>query len=247
MSSPSFTIKELLEAGIHYGHQTRRWNPKMAPYIFGERNKIHIIDLDKTATLLDAALNALKKVVSNNGRVLFVGTKKQASDKIKDAAERSSQYYINHRWLGGLLTNAKTVNQSIERLKKLEKEIENPGKLTKKEVLKMTRKYDKLNRAIGGIREMGGVPDILFVIDTNFEKLAIQEANRLKIPVIAVVDSNSNPDGIDYIIPGNDDAIRAIQMYCDLAVGAIVEGLQIQLKNYTPDLGALENPDEVIS
>lgn len=243
MAMPTFTMRQLLEAGLHYGHQTRRWNPKMAPYIFGERNGIHVLDLGKTFPLLQQALQALRDVVAKGGRVLFVGTKQQASDKIKETAEKCGQYYINHRWLGGLLTNWKTVTQSIKRLKSLEQELASPGGLTKKEILKLERQCDKLNRAIGGIREMGGLPDILFVIDTNCEDIAIQEANRLKIPVIAVIDSNSSPWGIHYPIPGNDDAIRAIQLYCDLACEAVLDGIQAELQNSGADLGAFENPD----
>jgi small subunit ribosomal protein S2 len=243
MALPTFTIKQLLEAGLHYGHQTRRWNPKMAPYIFGERNGIHIMDLQQTATMLSYALKVISDIVGNGGRVLFVGTKQQASEKIKDAAEKCGQYYINHRWLGGLLTNSKTVNQSIKRLRILENDLASPDGLTKKEILKLQRQYDKLNRAIGGIRDMGGLPDVLFVIDTNCERIAIQEANKLKIPVVAVVDSNSDPDGVNYKIPGNDDAIRAIQTCCDFVADAVLDGLSRQLASHGEDAGALEDPD----
>lgn len=243
MAMPTFTMRQLLEAGLHYGHQTRRWNPQMEPYIFGERNGIHILDLEKTVPMLHHSLEALRNVVARGGRVLFVGTKQQASDKIKEAAERCGQYYINHRWLGGLLTNWKTVNQSIKRLRELEAELATPGGLTKKEILKIQRDHGKLDRAIGGIREMGGLPDIVIVIDTNREKIAIQESNRLKIPVIAIIDSNSSPEGIQFPIPGNDDAIRAIHLFSDLCVEAILDGLQAELTSSGIDVGGSEDPD----
>ncbi len=216
MALPSFTMRQLLEAGLHYGHTTRRWNPKMAPFIFGERNKIHILNLELTVPMLQRSIQVIRDTVSNGGRVLFVGTKPQAAEKVKEAAKRCGQYYVNHRWLGGMLTNWKTVNQSIKRLKEMEEELSSPGRLTKKEILSRQRERDKLENVIGGVREMGGLPDILFVIDTNKEDIAIKEANRLGIPVVAVVDSNSNPDGITYPIPGNDDALRAIDLYCGL-------------------------------
>jgi small subunit ribosomal protein S2 len=244
MALPSFTMRQLLEAGVHFGHTIRRWNPKMSPYLFGVRNGIHILDLQQTYPLLNQALKAVHDVVAEGGRVLFVGTKIQAADKIKDAAKKCGQYYINHRWLGGMMTNWKTVNQSIKTLKDLDVELENPGRLTKKEVLQLQRQRDKLEAAIGGIREMGGLPDILFVIDTNKESIAIEEANRLGIPVVAVLDSNSNPEGVKYPIPGNDDAIRAIEMYCDLISAAALDGLQAEMMAAGVDLGASMAPEE---
>lgn len=249
MAIPTFTLKQLFEAGVHYGHSKSRWNPQMAPYIYGTRDDIHIIDLEQTMPLLYKALEALRNIVSKGGRVLFVGTKMQASAKVQDAAQRSGQYYINHRWLGGLLTNWKTVTQSLKRLKDMEEKLNNPGGKTKKEILKLQRERDKLNRAIGGIREMGGIPDVIFIIDSNKESIAIQEAKRLRIPVISIVDSNSKLDGIDYIIPGNDDAMRAIQLYCDLAVGAILDGLQFEMRNSGIDIGASAVPsvEEVLN
>lgn len=237
MALPTFTLRQLFEAGVHYGHVTRRWNPKMAPFIFGARNGVHVIDLEQTVPMFHRALEAVRNVVSGGGRVLFVGTKVQASDKVKEAAKRCGQYYINHRWLGGTLTNWKTVNLSIKRLKDMEEQLAQPGRMTKKEILKLQREYDKLELAIGGIREMGGLPDILFVIDTNKEAIAIEEATRLGIPVVAVVDSNSNPDHINYPIPGNDDAIRAISLYCDLAADAVLDGLQAEMISAGIDIG----------
>lgn len=238
MALPSFTLRQLFEAGVHYGHVTRRWNPKMSPYIFGARNGIHIIDLEQTVTMLHHALEAIRNVVSSGGRALFVGTKVQASEKVKEAAKRCGQYYINHRWLGGMLTNWKTVNQSIKRLKEMEEQLAESSHLTKKEILSLKRQYDKLDLAIGGIREMGGLPDILFVIDTNKESIAIQEANRLGIPVVAVIDSNSTPEGVTYPIPGNDDAMRAISLYCELAAEAVLDGLQAEMRSAGIDIGA---------
>lgn len=237
MAMPTFTMRQLLEAGLHYGHTTRRWNPKMSPFIFGVRNGIHIIDLEQTVPMLYKALQVIRDVVAGGGRVLFVGTKPQASEKIKEAAKKCGQYYINHRWLGGTLTNWKTVNQSIKRLKEMEEVLENPGRLTKKEILKMTRERDKLDLALGGIRDMGGLPDALFVIDTNKEAIAIEEATRLGIPVIGVLDSNSSPEGVTYPIPGNDDALRAISLYCDLASSAVLDGLQAEMVSQGIDLG----------
>lgn len=246
--SAQFTMRQLIDAGLHYGHQTRRWNPKMAPYIYGVRNGIHIINLEKTAPLLSQALHVLTDVVSKGGRVLFVGTKQQASTRVKEAAIKCGQYYINHRWLGGLLTNWKTVNQSIKRLRASEAELASPAGLTKKEILKLQREHDKLDLAIGGIREMGGVPDILFVIDTNKEAISIQEASRLKIPVVGILDTNSDPRGVDFPIPGNDDAIRAVQLYCDLVVEAILKGLQAEIQSVGIDLGASEElPGEKVA
>ncbi len=241
MAVPSFTMRQLLEAGVHFGHTTRRWNPKMAPYIFGERNGVHILDLEQTSPLLSQALSFLRNVVSGGGRVLFVGTKRQASELVASAAERCGQYYVNHRWLGGTLTNWKTISFSIKRLKDLEARLaeENLG-LTKKELLNLTRNQEKLERALGGIKDMGGLPDAIFVIDTNKEHIAIAEAKVLGIPVVAVLDSNSDPNGVDYPIPGNDDAIRAIQTYCDLAAEAILDGLQQEVMQTGGDIGAAE-------
>ncbi|WP_375595963.1 30S ribosomal protein S2 [Algihabitans albus] len=239
MALPDLSMRQLLEAGVHFGHTTRRWNPKMAPYIFGERNNVHILDLQQTVPLFHQALVFLRQVAAGGGRVLFVGTKRQASDVVADAARRSGQYYVNHRWLGGMLTNWKTISQSIKRLKELDARLsEEESGLTKKELLIMTRDRDKLDRALGGIRDMGGLPDAIFVIDTNKEHLAINEANVLNIPVIAVLDSNSDPSGVAHPIPGNDDAIRAIQTYCDLAVEAILDGLQQEVMASGGDIGA---------
>jgi small subunit ribosomal protein S2 len=249
MALPTFTLRQLFEAGVHYGHLTRRWNPKMAPFIFGARNGVHVIDLEQTVPMFHRALEAVREVVSGGGRVLFVGTKVQASDKVKEAAKRCGQYYINHRWLGGTLTNWKTVNLSIKRLKDMEEQLAQPGRMTKKEILKLQRTYDKLELAIGGIREMGGLPDILVVIDTNKEAIAIEEATRLGIPVVAVVDSNSNPDYINYPIPGNDDAIRAINLYCDLAADAVLDGLQAEMISAGIDIGEAKTVsiDDIVS
>ena len=238
--STTFSMKQLLESGVHYGHITRKWNPKMAPYIFGKRNGIHIMDLEQTVPMLENALNVIKDVASNYGRVLFVGTKTQAADKIKESAQKCGQYYVNHRWLGGMLTNWKTINQSIKRLKTLEEKIEKPVGLTKKEILQLQREHEKLELALGGIREMGGLPDLIIVIDTIRESIAISEARKLGIPVVAVVDSNSCPDDVTYPIPGNDDATKAIELYCDLFSSAILEGLQKGLEKSGVDLGASE-------
>ena len=239
MALPSFTMRQLLEAGVHFGHHTRRWNPKMEPYLFGVRNGIHIIDLEQSVPMLHRGLQTLRDVVAGGGRVLFVGTKRQAQEPIAEAAKRCGQYYVNHRWLGGMLTNFKTISQSIKRLRELDERIttEESG-LTKRELLELTRDRDKLERALGGIKEMGGLPDILFVIDTNKEAIAVREANTLKIPVIAILDSTSSPDGIAYPIPGNDDAMRAIHMYCELASGAVLDGLQAELAASGIDVGA---------
>src|ERR1700682_3270431 len=221
MPIPTTTMRQLLEAGVHFGHHTRRWNPKMSPYIFGVRNGIHIIDLEQTVPLLRQGIEAIREVVAGGGRVLIFGTKRQAQDAVADAAKRCGQYYVNYRWLGGMLTNFKTISQSIKRLRELEERIsqEQTG-LTKRELLELTRARDKLERALGGIKEMGGLPDILFVIDTNKEAIAFAEANTLKIPVVAVLDSNSDPDGILYPVPGNDDAMRAIHLYSALVSGS---------------------------
>lgn len=235
---PQFTISELLEAGVHFGHKTMRWNPKMAPYIYGSRNSVHIIDLQQTAPLLHRALKAIHEVISNNGRVLFVGTKRQASDVIAEAAQRCGQYYVNHRWLGGMLTNWNTISSSIKVLQNLEETLGNPESgLTKKEQLMLGRQKEKLDRALGGIRDMGGQPDILFVVDTNKENIAIKEAQKLNIPVVGIVDSNSDPDGIDFPIPGNDDAIRAIETYCRLVTETVLSGIEVGLAKSGTDIG----------
>ncbi len=239
MSLPEVTLRQLLEAGVHFGHQTKRWNPKMAPYIYGERNGIHIFDLTQTVELLDEALRVVRDTVKNGGRVLFVGTKRQAQQPIKDGAERSAQYYVNHRWLGGTLTNWKTISNSIARLKNIDEVMaEGAQGLTKKERLNLERAQGKLNAALGGIREMGGAPDLMFVIDTNKEALAVAEARKLGIPVVAIVDSNCDPDEVDYPIPGNDDAGRAIQLYCDVMAQAAIDGMAEQLDNAGIDIGA---------
>ncbi len=238
MSLPAFSMRQLLEAGVHFGHQTHRWNPKMAPYIYGERNGIHIIDLTKTVPLLQRALNEVRRVVAGGGRVLFVGTKRQASPIIADAAKRCGQYYVNHRWLGGMLTNWRTISKSIKRLKALDEQLaDTTTGFTKKELLQLTRQRDKLERSLGGIREMGGLPDILFVIDTNKEKIAIDEARRLNIPIVALVDTNCDPDPITYPVPGNDDATRAIKLYCDLMALAVLDGISEQLAASGADIG----------
>jgi small subunit ribosomal protein S2 len=244
MSLPDFTMRGLLEAGAHFGHQSHRWNPKMAPYIFGARNNIHIIDLAQTVPLLHQALKTVSDTVSKGGRVLFVGTKRQAQEQIAEAARRSAQYYINSRWLGGTLTNWKTISGSINRLRKLE-EILSAGAqgVTKKERLLLTREREKLERALGGIKDMGGTPDLIFVIDTNKEQLAIKEANRLKIPVVAILDTNCDPDGVSFPIPGNDDAGRAIALYCDLIARAAIDGISRSQGALGADLGAAETPD----
>ena len=241
MALPDFSMRQLLEAGVHFGHQTQRWNPRMAPYIYGERNGIHIVDLTQTVPMLDQALQVIRDTVAKGGRVLFVGTKRQASAAIAEAAEKSAQYYMNHRWLGGTLTNWKTVSQSIQRLKQLDEVLSHGAEgLTKKERLHMEREQSKLQASLGGIREMGGVPDLLFIIDVNKEDLAIAEAQKLGIPVVAVVDTNCSPKGVDYVIPGNDDAARAISLYCDLAARAALDGMSAQLGAAGVDLGALE-------
>jgi len=241
MALPEFTMRQLLEAGVHFGHQTHRWNPKMAPYIFGERNNIHIIDLSQTVPLLHQALQAVSDVVANGGRLLFVGTKRQASDIVAEAARRSAQYYVNSRWLGGMLTNWKTISQSISRLRRLDELLAgNVEGFTKKERLNLDRERAKLERALGGIRDMGSTPDLMFVIDTNKEAIAIQEARRLGIPVVAIVDSNSDPDMIDYPIPGNDDAARALSLYCDLISRAAIDGIARQQGALGLDVGASE-------
>ncbi|MEM8869206.1 MAG: 30S ribosomal protein S2 [Pseudomonadota bacterium] len=246
MALPEFTLRQLLEAGVHFGHQTHRWNPRMGPYIYGARNGIHIMDLTQTVPLLDAALNVARETVAKGGRILFVGTKRQAQRPVAEAAERSAQYYMNHRWLGGTLTNWKTVSASISRLKAIDEQMEQGAEgLTKKERLNMEREQTKLQASLGGIRDMGGVPDLLFVVDTNKEALAITEARKLGIPVIAVLDTNSSPDGIDYPVPGNDDAARAIALYCDLIAASALDGMAAQLGSEGIDVGAMEElPEE---
>jgi small subunit ribosomal protein S2 len=248
MAFPTFTMRQLLEAGVHFGHTTRRWNPKMSPYIFGVRNGVHIIDLEQTVPLLHQALTTMREVVAGGGRVLFVGTKRQASEIVKDTAKRCGQYYVDHRWLGGMLTNWKTISKSIKRLHELEAQLaEESQGLTKKELLNLTRERDKLDRALGGIKDMGGLPDILVIIDTNKEHIAVAEAKKLEIPVVAVIDSNSNPDGINYPIPGNDDAFRAISLYCNLAADAVLDGIQQELLASGADVGeAGEAPAETL-
>jgi len=245
MTLPQFTMRQLLEAGVHFGHQTHRWNPKMQDYLFGMRNKIHIIDLSKTVPLLHQAVVMASDVVAQGGRILFVGTKRQASDTIADAAKRCAQYYVNHRWLGGMLTNWKTITNSIKRLRYLDDLVSGEGQgFTKKELLQLTRERDRLEQELGGIKDMGGVPDLLFVIDTNKEAIAIAEAKKLKIPVIAVIDSNSNPDGVTYPIPGNDDAGRAITLYCDLISRAAIDGIERAQGVAGIDIGEAEEVSE---
>ena len=247
MTMPNYTMKELLEAGIHFGHQLNRWNPKMEPYLFGERNGIHIIDLQQTFPLINSALKVIRDIAAGGGRVLFVGTKRQAQKIISETAINSGQYYMNHRWLGGTLTNWKTISKSIVRLKNYDEILnkEDSG-LTKKELVGIQRQRNKLEASLGGIKDMGGLPDALFVIDTNKEHIAIKEANVLKIPVIAVVDSNSNPDGVDFPIPGNDDATRAIAMYCKLISESILDGLQASFSNSGKDIGESDQLKEKI-
>ena len=246
MAVPTFTMRQLLEAGVHFGHNTRRWNPKMGPFIFGVRNGIHIIDLQQTVPMLYTALNAARTVASDGGRVLFVGTKRAASDIVAESARKCGQYYVNQRWLGGMLTNWKTISQSIKTLKELEEQLSGEALegLTKKETLQLTRQRDKLEMALGGIKEMGGRPDLVVIIDTNKEDIAIKEAKKLGIPVVGVVDSNSNPTDIDMPIPGNDDAMRAIQLYCGLFAGAVIDGLQQDMAAAGVDVGAAEAPPE---
>ena len=239
MALPDFNMRQLLEAGVHFGHQTHRWNPKMASYLFGSRNNIHIIDLAQTVPLLHQALLAVKGVVAQGGRILFVGTKRQASEPVADAAKRCAQYYVNHRWLGGTLTNWQTISNSIRRLRTLQETLDAGGHgLTKKEMLNITRERDKLERALGGIKDMGGIPDLMFVIDTNKEDIAIAEARKLGIPIVAILDSNCDPEGIQYPIPGNDDASRALQLYCDLIARSVIEGLGESQQIAGVDVGA---------
>jgi small subunit ribosomal protein S2 len=244
MALPDFSMRQLLEAGAHFGHQTHRWNPKMERYIFGSRSNIHIIDLSQSIPLLHQALVKVREVAASGGRILFVGTKRQASEPIATAARRCAQYYVNHRWLGGTLTNWRTVSGSIARLRELEGVLQTETGRTKKELLQLSREHDKLELSLGGIKDMGGIPDLMFVIDTNKEAIAIQEARKLNIPVIAILDTNCNPDGITFPIPGNDDAARAIQLYCDLMADSILDGLAAGQSAAGIDLGASEAPME---
>lgn len=242
MSMPDFTMRTLLEAGVHFGHHTRRWNPKMRQYIFGVRNGIHVIDLQQTVPMLDQALKAIRDISAKGGRVLFVGTKKQAQERVAEAAKRCGQYYVNHRWLGGMLTNWQTISHSINRLRELNDILAEENSVrNKKEILMLTRERDKLELSIGGIKDMGGIPDILFILDVNKEDIAVLEANKLGIPVVAVLDTNSEPEGIDFPIPGNDDALRAIDLYCELVSGAVLDGIQAELAASGTDIGAKED------
>jgi small subunit ribosomal protein S2 len=253
---PSITIKELIESGVHFGHRTMRWNPKMSSYLYGVRDGIHVIDLQQTLPLLHVALEKIYDVAKSNGRILFVGTKMQASEIVAEEAKRCGQYYVNHRWLGGMLTNWSTINRSIKKLHELEKLLEEAGvegeeelgqaKFTKKERLDISRKIEKLEKSLGGIREMGGVPSILFVIDTNMEDLAIQEAKTLGIPVVAILDSNSNPDNVAYPVPGNDDASRALKLYCRLIADTALYGMQEALAHSGVDMGAAADLSNVL-
>ncbi len=242
MTLPAFNMRQLLEAGVHFGHQSHRWNPKMAPFIYGARNNIHILDLTQTVPMLHQALLKISDTVAGGGRVLFVATKRQASDAIAEAAKRSAQYYINHRWPGGTLTNWKTISTSIRRLRQLDDILADPQGRTKKEILTIQRERDTLEKERGGIKEMGGVPDLLFVIDTNKEKIAILEARKLGIPIVAIVDTNCDPDGIDFPVPGNDDAGRALTLYCDLVARAALDGLERSQSSSGVDVGAMANP-----
>ncbi len=239
MAAPVVTMQQLIETGAHFGHQTHRWNPKMKPYIFGDRNGVHILDLSQTVPLFARALEFVSSSVAGGGKVLFVGTKRQAQDAVADAARRSGQHFVNHRWLGGMLTNWKTISKSISQLKSLEEQLSGDTHgLTKKEVLQLTRKKEKLELSLGGIRDMGGVPDVMFVIDANKEELAIKEANTLGIPVVAILDSNVSPDGIAFPVPANDDASRAIRLYCEAIAIAATRGNQEQQSRRGVDLGA---------
>ncbi|WP_426615940.1 30S ribosomal protein S2 [Bradyrhizobium sp. McL0616] len=244
MALPDFTMRQLLEAGVHFGHQSHRWNPKMAPFIFGARNNIHIVDLAQTVPLLHTALQAVSDTVAKGGRILFVGTKRQAQDGVADAAKRCAQYFVNSRWLGGTLTNWKTISASIKRLRHLDEVLAGgeANSYTKKERLTLQRERDKLDRSLGGIKDMGGLPDLIFVIDTNKEDIAIQEAQRLNIPVAAIVDTNSDPKGITYVVPGNDDAGRAISLYCDLIARAAIDGIGRAQGDSGIDIGASTRP-----
>ena len=245
MALPEFTMRQLLEAGVHFGHRKHRWNPKMGPYIFGVRNNIHILDLAQTVPLMHQALKAVSDKVAAGGRVLIVGTKRQAQEAVAESARRSAQYHVNARWLGGMLTSWKTISQSIQRLRKVEETLSNPAGLTKKERLFLDREREKLERNLGGIKDMGGLPDALFVIDTNKEELAVREAAKLGIPVIAILDSNSNPDGVTFPVAGNDDSTKAIQLYLELVSGAVLDGIQQEMIRSGADLGALADPVSV--
>ncbi len=248
MSLPAFNMRELIEAGVHFGHKTKRWNPRMAPFLYGVRNDIHIIDLGKTVPLLHAALAAVRDVTAQNGRILFVGTKRQASEPVAEAAKRCGQYYINQRWLGGLLTNWNTIQDSIKRLRKLEENLNEPNiGFTKKELLSMTRERNKLEASIGGIKDMGGRPDLIFIIDTGREDLAVKEASKLGIPIVAVIDSNCSVDGITYPIPGNDDSSRAIRLYCRLISDAVLGGIQESMVKTDEDIGEREDVAEILA
>ena len=250
MALPEFSMRQLLEAGVHYGHQTARWNPKMGEYIYGDRNGIHILDLTQTVPLLDAALKLVRDTVAKGGRILFVGTKRQAQKPVAEAAEKCAQYYMNHRWLGGTLTNWQTVSKSIQRLKQVDEQMAHGAEgLTKKERLNIEREQGKLQASLGGIREMGARPDLLFVIDVGKESLAILEAQKLGIPVIGIVDTNCSPKGVDHVIPGNDDAARAIALYCDLISRAALDGMTAQMGAAGVDMGALEDApmEEVVA
>ncbi len=245
MAQAQFTMQELMEAGVHFGHKTKRWNPRMAPYIFGVRNNLHIIDLRQTVPLLHQALDAIRDTAAKNGRILFVGTKRQATDPIAEAARRCGQYYVNQRWLGGMLTNWKTIQTSIKRLRQLEELMarEDTG-LTKKEILSLSREQGKLEKSLGGIKSMGGIPDMIFLIDTTLEELAIQEAKKLGIPVVAIVDTNASVENITYPVPGNDDATRAIKLYCRLVSDAALDGLQKGMVKSGKDMGESEELPE---
>jgi len=243
MAATVVTMQQLLEAGAHFGHQTHRWNPKMKPYIFGDRNGVHIIDLSQSVPLFARALDFVQQTTARGGKVLFVGTKRQAQEAIAGAALASGQHFVNHRWLGGMLTNWKTISNSIKRLKTLEEQLSgDTAGLTKKEVLQLTRERDKLEKSLGGIRDMGGLPDVMFVVDTNKEELAIKEANVLGIPVVAILDSNSDPSGIAFPVPGNDDASRAIRLYCDAIAQAVNEGRTGEAQAKGEDIGAMAEP-----
>lgn len=243
MATNVVTMQQLLEAGVHFGHQTHRWNPRMKPYIFGDRNGVHIIDLSQTVPLFARALDFVQQTAARGGKVLFVGTKRQAQDAVAEAAKASGQHFVNHRWLGGMLTNWKTVSNSIKRLKSLEEQLSgDTAGLTKKEVLQQTRERDKLEKSLGGIRDMGGLPEVMFVVDTNKEELAIKEANVLGIPVVAILDSNSNPQGIAFPVPGNDDASRAIRLYCEAVANAAIGGKTGGAAARGEDIGAMAEP-----
>jgi small subunit ribosomal protein S2 len=245
MAGPTVTMQQLIEAGAHFGHQTHRWNPRMKPYIFGARNGVHIIDLSQTVPLFARAIDFVEATVRSGGKVLFVGTKRQAQEPIADAARACGQHFVNHRWLGGMLTNWKTISQSIKRLKSLEEQLSgDTSGLTKKEVLQLTREREKLEMSLGGIRDMGGIPDVMFVIDANKEDLAIKEAAVLGIPVIAILDTNVDPSGIAFPIPANDDASRAVRLYCQAICDAAIAGKGGQIADSGADFGAMEQPPE---